>query len=146
MALNPKNFGIAIGRLTRDITRFTNNDGSQKLMIHLAVDNNFLSRDKQRHSQFLDFEAYIPAGREFKVYDLMHKGSMVELQYSLRSNTYERDGQTVYTQTAQIETVQLLESKSAAEARRAAAADEAPFEAPATMDSMAGVIEMPPVD
>ena len=57
MALNPKNFGIAIGRLTRDITRFTNSDGSQKLMIHLAVDNNFLSRDKQRHSQFLDFEA-----------------------------------------------------------------------------------------
>ena len=60
--------------------------------------------------------------------------------------TYERDGQTVYTQTAQVETVQLLEPKSAAEARRAAAADEAPFEAPATMDSMAGVIEMPPVD
>lgn len=106
--MNQRNFGIAEGRLTRDAVVFANKDGSGKTMVTLAVDDNFKRADGTRGVQFLSFEGFIRKDGKTTVYDrYMKKGNLVSIQYSLRTNTYEKDGQTVHRQYAFIEGIEL---------------------------------------
>lgn len=119
MAVNPRNHGIAIGRLTRDPTVLKNVDGSHKVMFTLAVQNNFKSGpDKTKGTNFVAVEAFVSAGKEgLGVYDYMHKGDLIGVEYSVRSSSYERDGKTFYTQTLLVQSVDLMERKRTTDAR-----------------------------
>lgn len=131
--LNMRNYGVAEGRLTREPAVFQNSDGSKKIKLTIAAQDNYKSTNedgkKEKGSQFIQLEAFVPAGRDKTVYDLMHKGDMVGAQYSIRSNTYEKDGKPVYSQVLFIESVDLKETKATTAARAAKAvaapADEA---------------------
>lgn len=98
MAMNVKNFGILSGRLSKDPKVFDNGDGSKKVYLTVACRNNYKSADGTTGAEFIDCEAFIPAGRELGVYGYMEKGTPVTLVYSQRKDTYTKDGETVYRQ------------------------------------------------
>lgn len=121
--MNIRNYGIATGRLTRDPQVFDNQDGSRKVLFTLAAQDNFRNRKDQRNSQFLPFEAFISKDSFTKnglgVYALMHKGDKVAIQYTIKTPSYEKDGQTIYKVALVPENVDLLESKATTDARQA---------------------------
>lgn len=142
--INTSNFGIAQGRLTKDPVFFDNKDGSKKVMITVAAQDSFKNAAGERTTQFIQLEGFISnKSNGIGVYAYMHKGDMVNVAYGVRTNNYEKDGKTVYSQVLSINGVQLLETKKsqaartanavaaeqvAAEAAAAVADDDAPFE------------------
>lgn len=126
MATNQNNFGILNGRLTKDPVSFENKDGSKKVLVTVAVDNNYTSRDGKRHSQFISAEAFVPATVEgLGVFEHVAKGDMVGLMTHLESDQYTKDGQTVYSQKVVIDGVDFKESRATTQARLAQRAVEA---------------------
>lgn len=129
--MNQRNFGIAEGRLTKDPVIFNNNDGSRKIMVTLAVQDNFKGRDGKKGTQFIDLEAFVGAGQQSNgVFEYIHKGDLVGIEYTVRTNNYEKNGETVYGQVLFIQNVDLKESKNVTDARRAQG-DAEPAAAPA---------------
>lgn len=126
---NPNNNGNIIGRLADSPKAFTNADGSKKVYITIYADRNFKNRDGGRDSDAIALEAFVPTGvTRLGVYDLMGKGDLIAVSFSLRSEKYAKDGQIVYKQAARIEDVQLLEPRGITQQRRA---NEASAQAPA---------------
>lgn len=122
--MNIRNFGIVKGRLTKDLVVFTNTDGSKKIMLTIAAQDNFKNKDGQRDSQFISLEAFVPAGQKNNgVFDYMEKGTEVAVEYTVRTNNYtDKNGEMVYGQVLFVQSVDLEETKASAEARRAAQA------------------------
>lgn len=140
--MNIKNFGVVVGRLTKEPTVFTNSDGSRKVMLTVAAQDNFKNAANEREAQFVNLEAFVSnKSQGLGVYEYMHKGDTVGLGYTVKSNNYEKNGEQVYTQVLQVTDVDLMETKSsqarrAAIAANAAAVDAAPA-APAVPDAPA---------
>lgn len=129
--MNIKNYGVIIGRLTKDIVVFPNSDGSKKVMLTVAAQDNFKNAAGERGTQFVNLEAFVSnQSQGLGVYEYMHKGDLVGIGYTVKSNSYEKNGETIYTQVLQVTDVDLMESKSA-QARRAAVATNAAAVAPA---------------
>ena len=117
---NLTNFGLVEGRLTRDVTVFSNSDGSRKVLLTLAVKDPWAGKDGARNAQFVNLQGFVSAEKAEKglgPYAFMHKGDLVCFEYSVRSLQYERDGRMVYDQILQIETVAFKERKAVTEAR-----------------------------
>jgi single-stranded DNA-binding protein len=130
--MNMRNFAIAEGRLTRDPAIFANSDGSKKVMFTIAARRNFKNADGKNDSDFIQLEAFVSADKQTNgVYDLMHKGDLVGVHYTVRSSTYtDKDsGETKYAQTLLVQEVDLKESKATTDARAQATAVAAPAEA-----------------
>lgn len=123
---NIDNYGVTSGRLVSDPQIYDNADGSRKVRITIAAANNYKNRDGSRSSQFLPLEDFIPSRRARKgngVYDLMHQGDKVTVQYTVRNNNYTRDnGEQIYNIVLHIDSVRLDETKAITEARQAAKA------------------------
>lgn len=124
--MNINNFGIAKGRLGKDPVVFDNADGSKKVMISLAVKNNFKSKSGERESQFINLEGFISkekaaGANPLGAYAFMHKGDLVSFGYEVRQNNYTaKDGTPVYDQVLFIQETVLEESKKTTEDRAAA--------------------------
>lgn len=145
--LNSRNFGIAIGRLGRDPKVFTNQDGSRKIMLSLGVRQNFTNAQNERGTDWLDMEAFVPANAKNGVFDLLHKGMQIQATYTVTSSTYndKTTGEPKHKQALRIVSVELLDSRKAAEAP----AMEAPapaMAAPAPTAMPAGVVAPAPGD
>lgn len=123
--MNTANFGIMTGRLSKDPVFRTNSDNSRKVFITLAVKNNFVGKDGQKDSVFLNLEGFIPKDKTSSVYDLLDCGAPITVQYTVKPNNYEKDGQKFYGQVLQIEDVRLDESKAERDARQARKAAKA---------------------
>lgn len=125
---NMENYGMTTGRLTTDPQLYENADGSRKIRITVAAANNYQNRDGSRGAQFLPFEDFIPSKRAKYgngVYDMMHQGDKISVQYTVKNNNYEKtneDGtkEMVYGLILQVENIRLLESKATTSARQAA--------------------------
>lgn len=121
---NLNNYGVATGRLTSDPFVYQNTDGSQKVRITLAANDNYKNADGKRSTQFLPFEAFIPADRNPGVYNMIHSGDKISIAYTVKNNNY-RDKNTnemIYGIILQIEKISLEESKATTTARQAAKA------------------------
>lgn len=121
---NLNNYGVATGRLTADPFVYHNTDGSQKVRITLATNDNYKNADGKRSTQFLPFEAFIPADRNPGVYNMIHSGDKISIAYTVKNNNY-RDKNTnemIYGIILQIEKISLEESKATTTARQAAKA------------------------
>lgn len=135
---NISNYGQAIGRATKNPQVFTNKDGSRKVMLTVAAQDNFTSGtgdDKSKKTRFIPVEGFIRANKQGNgVYDLIHEGDLIAVTYSVRNNNYtDAAGNAQYGIVLNVEDIQLLESKSVTDARQAnkvaaAAAAEAPAE------------------
>lgn len=138
MATNQNNFGVLNGRLTKDVKAFENKDGSRKVFVTIAVDNNYAGADGKRGSQFINTEAFVPASVQgLGVFEHIHEGDLVGVLYHLESDQYTKDGQTVYAQKVVIDSVDFKEPRNVTQARlaqrtaKAAEAASAPVAAPA---------------
>ena len=121
---NLNNYGVATGRLTADPFVYHNTDGSQKVRITLATNDNYKNADGKRGTQFLPFEAFIPAERNLGVFGMIHTGDKISVAYTVKNNNY-RDKTTnemIYGIILQIEKINLEESKATTAARQAAKA------------------------
>ena len=113
-----KNQGTLIGRLSDEVKVVENKDGSRKVYTTVAVERDYKNEDGTRPVDFIQSEGFIPASRKGNgVYDYMAKGDLVAIAFSVRPNSYEKDGEKVYVQKLIIEDVSLLQSKRKAEAK-----------------------------
>ena len=130
--MNLSNYGICEGRITKKPVAMDNKDGSKKVFVTLAVQDNFASgKDKERKTQFLNLEGFVPKDRQSSVYEKMEVGDKVAIQYRVETPSYEKDGQTIYKTALVIENIQFKESmaeKTARQARHAADAAAADAE------------------
>ena len=130
--LNLSNYGICEGRITKKPVAMDNKDGSKKVFVTLAVQDNFASgKDKERKTQFLNLEGFVPKDRQSSVYEKLGVGDKVAIQYRVETPSYEKDGQTIYKTALVIENIQFKESiaeKTARQARHAADAAAADAE------------------
>ena len=119
--MNLSNYGIAEGRLAKDVTVMTNRDGSKKALLTLAVHNNYKSKASgKREAQFIPMEGFIPAGITGNgVYDLIHKGDAVTVAYELKNDSFVMNGTSQYKLIVRINQIKLMESKSVTDARLA---------------------------
>lgn len=126
--MNISNFGVIEGRPVRPIVIKENKDGSKKALGTLAVQNNYKSKATgKKESNFIPFEGFIPAGTEGNgVYDLIHKGDKIAIQYELKSDSFtDKDGNPQYRIVVRVNSIELKESKAVTDARAAAADAEA---------------------
>lgn len=133
---NIRNIGIAEGRLTKDPVVFNNSDGSKKVMVTVAVQDNYKnSGTGERGTQFINLEAFISnKSQGLGAFDYMHKGDLVGFEYTVRSNNYtDKDGVAHYGQVLFIQSTDLKETKKsqAARATSSPAAAAADMPAPA---------------
>ena len=125
------------------LTLFTpNKDGSQRISLAISVSDNFKSRvtDEERanmseaalkridkdgkmyKSQRITVTKFLPYDRQHNqplniaLYQNLVPGDMVQVAYSVRSGSYVKDGQTVYTTSLEIESLQLLKHATPAQA------------------------------
>ena len=130
--LNMSNFGMCEGRITKKPVMMANKDGSKKAFVTLAVQDNFASgADKERKTQFLNLEGFVPKDRKANVYEKLEVGDKVAIQYRVETPSYEKDGEKVYKTALVIENIQFKESmaeKTARQARHAADAAAADAE------------------
>lgn len=124
--LNMSNYGVAEGRITKAPVVMDNKDGSKKVFVTLAVQDNFASgADKERKTQFINLEGFVPKDRKSSVYDKLETGDKVAIQYRVETPSYAKDGQNVYKTALVIESVQFKESKAEKTARQARHAADA---------------------
>lgn len=136
--MNTRNFGIAEGRLTRNPLVLMNKDGSAKVKLTIAAQDNYQSKDGKRGSQFINLDAFVRAEKVgASVYDAMHEGDLICAHYTVKTNNYkDADGKDVYDQILQIQEIDLRESKSVTDARAAKKAAEAAGESAAPVEAM----------
>lgn len=122
---NPSNTLNLTGRIAREPVFFKNSDGSQKVKVTLAVQDNFKSGpDKKRKTQFLPVEQYLSAAIGQGAWANVTTGSYVQVLAHVEANNYEKDGETVYGGVNIIvDSVNYLETKAKTEARRKAHAE-----------------------
>lgn len=110
---NIANNVTTIGRLTSDPVLFKNQDGSRRVRLTVAARNNFTSRDGSVKSQFVSLTKLLPADRGNGAFDYMHEGDLIGFGSHVESDSYQKNGETIYVQTLEIDTVDLsLESKA----------------------------------
>ena len=118
--MNLNNYGMLTGRLAKDVLVFDNKDGSRKVKLTLAVQNNYRNKNSGEHeAQFIPAEAFIPSGKTgLGAYDYMHKGDKITVQYAVKATHYTDVSSTeIYAVVLQIENVRLDETRTNTETK-----------------------------
>lgn len=113
--MNTCNYGVAIGRLVRQPKVYKNRDGSHKVLYTLAVNRNFQNKEGRRDSDFVNLEAFLPAGRKVdqSVYSRLRVGELVAVHYTIRTGTYtDAGGESRFGISLLTQDVELLEGRS----------------------------------
>ena len=132
--MNIRNYGSVIGRLTKDPVVFTNSDGSRKIMVTVATQDNYKTNG-ERGTQFVSLEAFVSnKSNTLGAFDYMHKGDLVGFEFTVRSNNYtDKNGKAHYGQVLFIQSTDLMESRKAQAARATANAASAATDMPDDM-------------
>lgn len=110
--MNTSNFGILRGRMVEEPKLFTNKDNSRKVFIKIAAKDNFKGKNNEKGTQFITLEGLISKDKNTNgVYDYLHKGDKLTVQYEIRNNNYEKDGVMHYGISLFIKAITLEESK-----------------------------------
>lgn len=118
--MNLSNYGVLTGRLAKDPLVFDNKDGSRKVKLTLAVQNNYRNKDTGEHeAQFIPVEAFIPADKQnLGAFDYMHKGDKITVQYAVKATHYtDVSSNEIYAVVLQIENVRLDETRTNTETK-----------------------------
>jgi single-stranded DNA-binding protein len=155
--INPKNFGVAIGRLASDPRFFNNRDGSRTVRFTVLVDQDFVNVGGERGTDAVSVERFIPNDRGNGVFDMIHQGDLVEVSYRVTTDSYvDRNDERRYVTKLIVSDVQMLESRKVtterlakraaqqdAQNRAAQAAQAAPVAAPVQQVAPAAVSQAP---
>lgn len=110
--INPKNFGVAIGRLASDPRFFNNRDGSHTVRFTVLVDQDFVNAGGERGTDAVSVERFIPNDRGNGVFDMIHQGDLVEVSYRITTDSYvDRNDERRYVTKLIVSDVQMLESR-----------------------------------
>lgn len=121
---NERNKGTLIGRLSRAPQIFPNKDGSHKVMMTIAVRDNFKTKG-EFETQFIPVQAFVPSGATIlESYESLQKGQLLALGTSLRTHKYQKDDETVYETVVAVQSIDFtLESQATRDARAMADQD-----------------------
>lgn len=97
------------GRLTKDPDLRYAQSGTAFASATIAVERSFTNRDGQRDSDFIRLRASGKRAETFANY--FHKGSLLGVEGEIRTGSYEKNGQTVYTTDVDVRNLTFLESK-----------------------------------
>lgn len=110
--INTRNHGTALGRLAADPRFFDNSDGSRTVRFTVLVDQDFTDRNGERGTDPVPVERFIPANRDNGVFDMIHKGDLVEVSYRVTTDSYvDRAGERHFATKLIVSDVQMLESR-----------------------------------
>ena len=147
--INPKNFGVAIGRLASDPRFFNNRDGSRTVRFTVLVDQDFVNAGGERGTDAVSVERFIPNDRGNGVIDMIHQGDLVEVSYRVTTDSYvDRNDERRYVTKLIVSDVQMLESRKVTTerlAKRAAEQDAKNRAAQASQPAAAPVAAPAPV-
>ena len=100
----------AVGRLVRDPEMTTTQSGVAKTRFTLAVDRQFKNANGEKEADFLSCQAWRKTGELIAQY--CKKGAMISIQGEVRTGSYEKNGQRVYTTDIVVSNVKFLDTKS----------------------------------
>lgn len=126
--MNTRNFGSLTGRLARDPKVFSNQDGSKKVSFTIMADRAFKNRNGEVDSDAIQVEVFIRKETDFAStpYANIHKGDLVQVETTLRQNTYtDAQGTTHYGIVVRVESISFLEPRSVTQNRLAQRINEA---------------------
>lgn len=98
------------GRLTSDLELRYSQNGTAYTNATLAVQRNFTNQQGERESDFIRITA--SGKRAETLANYCHKGSLIGVSGEIRTGSYEKNGQKVYTTDVNISQLVFLESKS----------------------------------
>ncbi|MFT8392774.1 MAG: single-stranded DNA-binding protein [Liquorilactobacillus ghanensis] len=98
------------GRLTKDPELRYSQSGTAFTNSTLAVQRNFTNQQGERESDFIRLTASGKRAETFANY--CHKGSLIGITGEIRTGSYEKNGQKVYTTDVNVNQLTFLESKS----------------------------------
>lgn len=123
--INTHNAGTAIGRLASDPRFFDNKDGSRTVRFTVLVDQDYVNANGERGTDAVPVERFIPTDRGNGVFDMAHRGDLVQVSYRATTDSYvDRNGERRYVTKLIVTDVQLLESRKVTTARLAKRAAE----------------------
>lgn len=111
---NLRNFGVVQGRLARDPKVLSNKDGSRTVLFTVIAKNNYVSRDGEVGTEAIPLKAFVSAEnvneRRTGVYPYLKQGKAVTVGYHVRTESFERDGETVYNTALMVDSVDLSDT------------------------------------
>lgn len=99
----------AIGRITKDPELRQTQSGVAVVRFTLAVDRQFKNANGEKETDFLSCQAWRKTAELIGQY--CAKGSLVGIQGEVRTGSYEKNGQRVYTTDIMVNNVKFLDSK-----------------------------------
>ncbi len=112
---------VLVGRLTRDPELKTTPNDTSYLRGSIAIQRDYKNKDGGYDSDFPSFLAYGPNAEFISKY--FKKGQMIGITGSIRTGSYEKEGQMHYTTETIVKSVTFVGSK--AESGATTSADEA---------------------
>ncbi|MFT8392422.1 MAG: single-stranded DNA-binding protein [Liquorilactobacillus ghanensis] len=98
------------GRLTKDPELRYSQSGTAFTNSTIAVQRNFTNQQGERESDFIRLTASGKRAETFANY--CHKGSLIGVTGEIRTGSYDKNGQKVYTTDVNVNQLTFLESKS----------------------------------
>lgn len=128
--LNTRNFGIVHGEVMNKPRLYTNQDGSKKVLMKVAAENNYENKKSgKRDKQFIPLEGYIPYSISSIIapmYETLQPKDIVTISYTVKTPQYtNKKNQTVNGLILHIETLQI---------EQRANMDDTTIEPPITME------------
>lgn len=118
----PTNSGTATGRLASAPRHFVSENGSKHVLFTVMVDRPFRNRETgQRDSDAIPLEAWVqPETAGLGVYDMLGKGDLVSVGYTVRSSSYadKSTGEVLYRTALVVDSLTMLESRTVTQQRR----------------------------
>ena len=99
----------AIGRITKDPELRQTQSGVAVVRFTLAVDRQFKNANGEKETDFLSCQAWRKTAELIGQY--CAKGSLVGIQGEVRTGSYEKNGQRIYTTDIMVNNVKFLDSK-----------------------------------
>lgn len=112
----PSNTAILIGRLTKDLVVNYYGEGDRSNAVTrftLAVDRGRKNADGQTESDFISCVAFGKTAEFMEKY--FGRGSKIAVTGEIRTGSYEKDGQKVYTTDINVDKVDFVESRASSQ-------------------------------
>lgn len=106
------------GRLTRDVELKYTRDGDAVCRFTLAVNRPFKNANGENEADFINCTAWRKTAETMS--NFLSKGSLVGVEGAIRTGSYEKDGQRIFTTEVNVNNFTFLETKREAEQNRAA--------------------------
>lgn len=106
------------GRLTRDVELKYTQSGDAVCRFTLAVNRPFKNANGENEADFVNCTAWRKTAETMS--NFLSKGSLVGVEGAIRTGSYEKDGQRIFTTEVNVSNFTFLETKREAEQNRAA--------------------------